>query len=143
MAWPPLDPNPSYSSTHICSRWPSDPTWNRRHRRRKQSAPSSPLLSILASLVSTSLTNASPTPPSFLCPSIGSKDSIPDWCHGKRSPPLPPVDDPPPPESGRTLRRLPDKFEEGEDGIWRRASYTLYGVTSPNNSCNDPVRTWG
>jgi hypothetical protein len=37
---------------------------------------------------------------------------------------------------------VPDRFVEGKDGIWRRVdSYTLYGVTAPNPSCNDEVCT--
>jgi hypothetical protein len=139
MAWP-----PSLSSdTSSCStlHWRSDPLWHRRHRRRKSSllGPSSALLSILASLVPASA-DASPAPPPFLCPSIGSDDTVPPWCSNERPGPSGTVDNNPQ-ESGRTrLRPLPDKYEQGGDGIWRRVgSYTLYGVTGPNPDCHDAV----
>jgi len=68
--------------------------------------PSSTLLSILA-IIASSTANAAP--PTFLCPSLNYKSS---------------------PTIPSTPRRIPSKFEQGEDGRWRRVdSYTLYGST--------------
>jgi hypothetical protein len=113
-----------------------------RHRRRRSKkstsrlAPSSTLLSLLATLASTSTADASPTPPTFLCPSLGS-DVSPDVCNYKRA--ASPVDN-----ENTLLKRswLPDKYVEGSDGVWRKVeSYTLYGATVASN-CNAGVRSF-
>lgn len=79
---------------------------------RRPWPPSSSLLSLLASIASSLPSTAStPTPsipPSFLCPSLS---QLPH----------------PQPFS---LRALPDRFEQGDDGFWRKDDvYTLYGST--------------
>jgi len=127
-----------FTSPHIVALRHSD-----RHRRRRSKkstsrlAPSSTLLSLLATLASTSTADASPTPPTFLCPSLES-DFSPDVCSYKRA--ASPVDNENDDDTLSKRSWLPDKYVEGADGVWRKAeSYTLYGATVASN-CNAGVR---
>ena len=85
-------------------------------------APSTGLLSLLAAVASANGAHGSPTPPSFLCPGLGSDEcatssTAPITLHRKRSS-----------SSKRKVdRKIPDKYEEGEDGVWRKVDYSLHG----------------
>ncbi|KAF8665330.1 hypothetical protein AX16_000349 [Volvariella volvacea WC 439] len=130
-----------YSSSLQHQDYPARPPRRRRPRHRvrdRYSAPSSALLSLLATIAASSAgVNASPTPPSFLCPSL--EDSEPIDIVERRAdvsvapPPVPP---------SRPFKRnlvvprfspglpVPDRYERGDDGRWRRVDvYTLYGST--------------
>ena len=140
MAWPFSSERNCdfFTSPHIVAPRHSD----RHHRRRSKKstsrlAPSSTLLSLLATLASTSTADASPTPPTFLCPSLES-DLSSDVCNYKRAAsPVGNEND----DDTLSKRRLPDKYVEGSDGVWRKVeSYTLYGATVVSN-CNAGVRS--
>jgi hypothetical protein len=110
---------------------PSNRPRGRPHHTPKSFfAPSSGLLSILATIASSSGVDGSPAPPAFLCPSIDVDDQ--DVLKSKPSRRQVAPQDPTPLPRASTSRRstrIPDKFVQGDDGIWRRASYTLYGST--------------
>src|SRR6266511_3843791 len=156
MAWPTLSFRPdsgSYRHPSCSTHRPSQST--RRHRNRPKktpsssstSVPSAKLLFLLSTIASASTANASPAPPAFLCPLFGSK-SARDPCFSKRAEDPSPnsASDEPDHDQDQTqtdtkLRWVPDKYEEGADGIWRRVeSYTLYGATVPSN-CDGEVRS--
>jgi hypothetical protein len=117
---------------------PEDQPYKRRRRRKglaaptRSLAPSATLLSLLSAIASSSVAEGSPAPPSFLCPSI-QRAAPPTRRRVKRdnesstSTSVPSV-------PRAVVRNIADKYERGEDGLWRRVdSYTLYGVC--------PVRT--
>lgn len=112
---------------------PTESTRHRSHPRpRSQAAPSLSILSLLATLASSSTVHGSPTPPSFLCPSLESGD-IAECNVAKRAPTQ--VSRPPhtfDPRHTHAPRNVPDRFSKQADGAWRRVgSYTLYGSTMP------------
>ena len=123
------------AGTHYCRTHPpispSNRPQGRPHRTPKSFfPPSSGLLSILATIVSSSGVDGSPAPPTFLCPSIDVDDE--DVLKSKPSRRQAAPQDPTPVPSTSTSRpstRIPDKFVPGDDGVWRRAAYTLYGST--------------
>lgn len=83
---------------------------HRPRRRFKPPSPSNSLLSILASIVATSQPVSS-SPLAFLCPS-------------RSTPPL----------------GLPDKYQQGDDGLWRKVDeYSLYGSTVCAVSISPPI----
>ncbi|TEB38624.1 hypothetical protein FA13DRAFT_1724547 [Coprinellus micaceus] len=110
-----------------------------RRRRRKAAsaattaarslAPSSTLLSLLSIVVASSVAEGSPAPPAFLCPSIEPRATpTPVRRRHKRSTSTASSEV----KSSvprAVVRNIADKYEQGEDGVWRRVeSYTLYGV---------------
>lgn len=126
---------------------PSKMPAERRQRRRPPSSPSSLLLSLLAALDAEARpATPSPTPPPtplpFLCPSLSpcTSDPIryPPSAYSPLSPHTwpyyhsssPPSDVPSNPPSPTITKILPDRYEKGTDGLWRKAAaYTLYGST--------------
>ncbi|KIY73541.1 hypothetical protein CYLTODRAFT_485390 [Cylindrobasidium torrendii FP15055 ss-10] len=113
----------------------SAPYGRRRQRPPKSATPSSALLSLLATVAATvPVVDGSPAPLLFLYPGY------------------PPLDDPPPNDvkprqeptqsmtrrtSASTSVAIPVKFEQSDDGKWRKArTYTLYGSTVCNH-CDD------
>ncbi|TFK41884.1 hypothetical protein BDQ12DRAFT_344312 [Crucibulum laeve] len=123
---------------------------NRPRRKRciavppnpRKRGPSAGLLSLLATIAASSSTvDGSPTPPPFLCPSLDTVN-VPIL---QVDQPVIPVH-PRIPRSAnpsiplRNIRRgVPDKFEQGDDGVWRKATaYTLYGSTVCP-SCREPT----
>lgn len=94
------------------------------------SCPSFTLLSILGTIAaSCSNVNASPAPPTFLCPSFDPNHSsfavIDTGAEGALSLPT---------KRTGTLagvpRSLPDQYKPDSDGVWRKVErYTLYGST--------------
>jgi len=111
------------------------------HRRRKvhssttcYSRPSSALLSILGTIAaSSSNVNASPAPPPFLCPSFHT-DHPPiapfDPRHSRIPEKVSSYSPDPTDKLPAIARSIPDKYERGDDGKWRRVNeYTLYGST--------------
>lgn len=125
----------------------SQDSFQRRPRRRRRSptraatlAPSSAILSLLATIASSNLASASPTPPSFLCPSLLPSDTQDQPTHRHHSFP-PPTSRPSSTSWRKSPRYVPDKFVSGTDGVWRRVpSYTLYGATMPSSSSCSIVR---
>lgn len=123
-----------------------------RRRRRKAAsaattaarslAPSSTLLSLLSVVVASSVAEGSPAPPAFLCPSIEPRATpTPVRRRHKRSTST---------ASSElkssvpraVVRNIADKYEQGEDGIWRRVeSYTLYGVCPVRGPYSLPFQT--
>ncbi|KAJ3778270.1 hypothetical protein FB446DRAFT_714290 [Lentinula raphanica] len=93
-----------------------------RTRRNPYSPPSSGLLSLLATVVSTSPVNASPVVLPFLCPGIERESS-----HSRREEPTSQTTDPWPAKGKGRRRRLPDRYVRGSDGLWRKADWSLYG----------------
>lgn len=143
MAWPLSSPSDSFTSPHKVAH-PDRPRSSKKSSLASKPVPSPTLLSLLAILASTLPTDASPTPPTFLCPSLGSGIS-PNIRNSKRA--ASPIkdsqhdDDDPLPEP---IKRswVPDKYVKGSDGVWRKAeSYTLYGATVASN-CNGRVRSF-
>ncbi|KAF8167407.1 hypothetical protein B0H34DRAFT_15923 [Crassisporium funariophilum] len=132
----------AYFAAHSSSKPPRTPR-HRRHRTSKSSvAPSSALLSLLATIASSSTVNGSPAPPSFLCPSIEGKPVAVTHVR-KRAPSSHTItytsDDP---ASLVVARHVPDRYARNEDGVWRRVgSYTLYGSTVPctGQNCRQPT----
>ncbi|KAF8971664.1 hypothetical protein BDZ97DRAFT_2024475 [Flammula alnicola] len=139
----------SSKSTLYNSQNSAEPSYRPQHRRYRPSkplrstvAPSSGLLSLLASIASASTVYGSPAPPPFLCPSLDS-GSVPDSTVIKRAstsqtPPLPVPD----PTNFLVARHVPTRYSEESDGIWRRVgSYTLYGSTMPacTSGCAQPT----
>ncbi|TFK26787.1 hypothetical protein FA15DRAFT_702538 [Coprinopsis marcescibilis] len=110
-------------------------------------APSSTLLSLLAAVVSSSVAEGSPAPPTFLCPSI---EPTPTPTQRKRRREPTPTSSTLPAVSSvlktrtrtpqsRALYRsdLPHKYEQGEDGVWRKTDYLLYGYCTNCGSLLD------
>ncbi|KAG6849975.1 hypothetical protein H0H93_002977 [Arthromyces matolae] len=104
---------------------------SRRKRKSPPFFPSSTVLALLATISSSiPSVDASPAPPSFLCPSLSVPKPTPTRNHqSRRTPPQvllvkkSVVTTGPP-------RHVPDKFEQGDNGRWRRVeTYTLYGST--------------
>lgn len=148
MAWPTLSFRPESRYPPSSAHRPSQSTRHHRHRFKKTpsssstSVPSAKLLFLLSTIASASTANASPAPPSFLCPFFGS-NPVRGPCYSRRAEVPPPnnlSDDQSQTQTDAKLRWVPDKYEEGSDGIWRRVeSYTLYGATVPPN-CDGEVR---
>jgi hypothetical protein len=92
-------------------------------------APSSGLLSLLATIAASSATaDGSPIPPSFLCPSVDYETST--ITSNSPQDNLPPDAIQLPPTSTNRRRNIPDQYQPGPDGRWRRVeTYTLYGST--------------
>uniref|UniRef100_A0A8H7Y6P3 Uncharacterized protein n=1 Tax=Psilocybe cubensis TaxID=181762 RepID=A0A8H7Y6P3_PSICU len=122
-----------------------------RHRRNPSPkspsslfAPSSGLLVLLASVASASTVSGSPAPPSFLCPSIDSEDTV-DAPRERRALPSSSVTVTPTPSAAYNIllpRHVPDQYRQGPDGIWRRlGTYTLYGstVSACDGICRQPT----
>jgi hypothetical protein len=124
-------------ATDIHGRWyyyPREPHSTRRPRHRAPSfptCPSSALLSIIGTIAaSCSNVNASPAPPPFLCPSFDPQHTpiatVGTHIPGKVVSHSPNQTD----RFAGIARRLPDRFDRGDDGRWRRVDkYTLYGST--------------
>jgi hypothetical protein len=131
--------------TDIHGRWyrsrPRESHSARRPRRRPPSfptCPSSALLSILGTIAAaSSKVNASPAPPSFLCPSFD-EDNTPIAATNTRHSRSP--GEVVSYSSDRTDKlagvarsipgSIPDRFNQGDDGTWRKVDkYTLYGST--------------
>ncbi|KAG5717570.1 hypothetical protein E4T56_gene4450 [Termitomyces sp. T112] len=115
-------PGCSASSTR-----PSSTSAFRRKRKTSFPTPSSTVLALLATIsASFASAEASPAPPSFLCPSFRPEPTrtLNTRTRGARPPvkrSLVPRDNP---------RILPDKFVQDDNGRWRRVdTYTLYGST--------------
>lgn len=122
----------------------------RRPKRSSQRihAPSPTLLSVLATIAASShVTDASPAPLPFLCPSLSWPTPSPQPARRRQidnnnDPFLSslPTPSPSPTKVARAGRPLPLKFAEGTDGVWRfDAQYALYGSTLCPNSCQDPT----
>jgi hypothetical protein len=136
-------PGPSNYSNNSSSHRPS----HRRHRRRRPKtrtipiAPSSALLSLLATIASSSSVHASPTPPFFLCPSLESlniREDLPEPEEPSNSQSASP--NPSSSPSAREARYVPIKYVQNDDGLWRKVdSYTLYGSTVAAG-CTSTVR---
>lgn len=141
MAWPIAGPSSAQDGSPATQRLQDPQQRNKpRHRQTKkrpprQSSPSSGLLTILASIAASSVTaGCSPTPPAFLCPFLS---TIQDNGHDRRdnvldedisSDLLP--NSPTPTKHRREKRRVPVRYEKGDDGRWRRMdTFTLYGST--------------
>lgn len=128
----------AYSSTNI-----HRPALRRRRSQKYSSiAPSASILSFLATIASSDTTHASPTPPTFLCPSIQDIDHhIPLPQPQRRDTPIKNSIDASSSDStnsARVIRRVPERYERGDDGVWRKVpTYTLYGYTM---GCIDGVR---
>lgn len=123
------------------------PPRSRHHKPRPMTAhqrlaPSSAILTLLATIAASSFgVDASPAPLSFLCPSIDFiskrhasrpvRRSVSPKKPTLHIPPLPkPKPKPPVKRNWLVSRSVPDKYEEGPDGRWRRVdSPTLYGLT--------------
>ncbi|KAF5332512.1 hypothetical protein D9611_005110 [Ephemerocybe angulata] len=130
----------SSTSTPHRRRHRQDSSSKPRRRRRKVAvtaahslAPSSTLLSLLSLVVSASVAEGSPAPPAFLCPSIAASPTR-SKRRSKRTVSTTAATTTPTAQAKTTVpraivRNIADKYEKGEDGIWRRVeSYTLYGV---------------
>lgn len=106
----------------------------RRHSPAAIACPSSSVLSIIATIAASSQTVdgsplPSPTPPpSFLCPSIDHfntcvRDTTPTTSYSSSSTSSPTA-------TAKFTQQVADKYVEGLDGRWRKASaWTLYGST--------------
>lgn len=140
-------PSPVASTDGASSSSPHPPRHRTDHkprrRRRKPAsaatsaarslAPSPTLLSLLSLVAASSVAEGSPAPPTFLCPSLeptatptpvrkrhkSSATSTPT--HTKSVVPA--------------VRSIAEKYEQGEDGYWRRVEYTLYGVCTVRRGC--------
>ncbi|KAG6845378.1 hypothetical protein H0H87_010487 [Tephrocybe sp. NHM501043] len=106
-------------------------TISRRRRKVSSPTPSSAVLTLLSTIsASVTFVNASPTPPSFLCPTFLAEatPTLDIHTRGKISPGRRRVQ-----LAKKSLdhsRHVPDKFEMGDNGRWRRVdTYTLYGST--------------
>ncbi|KAF8346998.1 hypothetical protein F5887DRAFT_71558 [Amanita rubescens] len=122
----------------------------RRERRRPPSSPSSLILSLLAALdadarPATPSPTPLPTPLPFLCPSFSPcpSDYLRHPSSAYSSPsahswPLYRSSDAPSALPSPTISKiLPDRYEQGSDGLWRKvALYTLYGSTVCGSSTN-------
>ncbi|KAL1757338.1 hypothetical protein FB107DRAFT_260043 [Schizophyllum commune] len=122
----------------------SSPTASRRERRRTRRppsantpsrlpAPSTGLLSLLAAVASANGAHGSPTPPSFLCPGLGT-----DECATSSTAPITPHRKRSSSSKRKVDRKIPDKYEEGEDGVWRKVDYSLHG----GGSCTSATSTY-
>ncbi|TRM66121.1 hypothetical protein BD626DRAFT_486789 [Schizophyllum amplum] len=126
----PSSPRPSSSTTA--------PGRTRGRRRAPTSstsrlpAPSSGLLSLLAVIATSSSAHASPTPPVFLCPGLET-----DECTGAQT--APPLARRSSQSRTKRDRTIPDKYEEGEDGVWRKVDYSLHGGPSCTTSTESYV----
>ena len=126
----------SSKTTHCPLHHIREPSSHPRRRTRRPSkpplsivAPSSGLLSLLASIVSATTVNGSSVPPDFLCPSLRSEDIIEPVARRRAVPTDPRVKAK---SSSANLqpRHVPDRYNKDTDGVWRRVgSYTLYGST--------------
>jgi len=93
-------------------------------------APSSGLLSLLASIVSATTVNGSPAPPDFLCPSIRSENTIEPVVRRRTAATEPRSKADSFAANFREAHHVPVRYDKGPDGLWRRVgSYTLYGST--------------
>lgn len=135
-------PGPS-TSTAAATR----PPRRRRHQRSRPLAPSSTLLSFLATVAGASVADGSPAPPAFLCPSL---ESTEHHTKARRAPAPPSTSSAPTPTTRSTLAtttrqysrgvysNIAYKFAKGEDGIWRKEdAYDLYGVCAGCDSVLD------
>ncbi|KAJ4485723.1 hypothetical protein J3R30DRAFT_1397546 [Lentinula aciculospora] len=101
----------------------------RRQRRRTRrppyhSSPSSGLLSLLATVVSSTLVNAGPVVLPFLCPGVEDK-----FLYPKREESFSGTDNAKSARAKGRKRRLPDRYVRGSDGLWRKTDWNLYGST--------------
>lgn len=128
----------SYTANHNSFTAQEYPTRPRRRRSRAspptahRALPSSALLSLLATIAASSVgVEGYPTPPSFLCPSLNLEATSIDYVVPRAEPPPDPVRFFPSPTDQQFRRHVPDKYEKGEDGRWRRVTdeYSLYGST--------------
>ncbi|KAF5366941.1 hypothetical protein D9757_010835 [Collybiopsis confluens] len=115
---------PSSSSTA-----PSPPSPHRRRRRQPPPYPSSGLLALLAAVASShsSQANASPISLDFLCPGLdGDGPCQQDEPHYHR-PPESAEPDPAQAKPRNKRARLPDRYVQDTDGIWKKSGWNLYG----------------
>lgn len=120
---------------------PQDQPYKRRRRRKalpaptRSLAPSATLLSLLSAIASSSVAEGSPAPPPFLCPSI-QPSVAPTRRRVKRDAKSSTSTSVPSAPRAAVVRNIADKYEQGEDGLWRRVeSYTLYGVCPVRPCC--------
>ena len=126
----------SSKTTHCPLHHNREPSNHPRRRTRRPSkpplsivAPSSGLLSLLASIVSATTVNGSSVPPDFLCPSIRSEEII-EPIIKRRTLPTDLRVKAKSFSANLQPRNVPDRYDKGTDGIWRKVgSYTLYGST--------------
>ncbi|KAF9024117.1 hypothetical protein BDZ89DRAFT_1069367 [Hymenopellis radicata] len=114
---------------------PSSRPFGRRSRRSprplsRSPSPSASLLSLLASVAATVPTvDGSPAPLHFLCPRYSAATEFVEQAAVADAPPY----EFPPETSTSTVftrRRVPPKYEQKDDGLWRKVeTYTLYGST--------------
>jgi hypothetical protein len=132
------------AKSNIRPRRPNKHTYTSDSSRSSRStAPSAGLLTLLASIAGFQPADASPVlpeqhiPPSFLCPFVDQEDidvAFADTARVHIN-----IAERGPPHSRRASNiinsnvkrhNVPDKYEQGADGRWRKASkYTLYGST--------------
>jgi hypothetical protein len=86
----------------------------RRRPFRTSAYPSSGLLSLLATIVSTSSAEARPITLDFLCPGVDT-DCLKAGFQRRSQPKL------------KKRARVPDRYAPGTDGLWRKTGWTLYG----------------
>ncbi|KIM47545.1 hypothetical protein M413DRAFT_22191 [Hebeloma cylindrosporum] len=129
---------PGSSKTIHCSpqQIPEPSNHPRRRTRRPAKpplaivAPSSGLLSLLASIVSATTVNGGSVPPDFLCPSIRSEDVVEPVARRRTVPTDPRFKAKSFSANLPPSRHVPDRYDRDTDGVWRRVgSYTLYGST--------------
>lgn len=114
---------------------PHPPGESPHHTRRRhpyfQTYPSSALLSILGTIAaSSSNVNASPAPPQFLCPSFNPNQTPIASIDPRDLPILARVVSDQSDTLPGVTRSIPDRYDRGSDGMWRRVDkYTLYGST--------------
>ncbi|KAJ3988461.1 hypothetical protein F5890DRAFT_468883 [Lentinula detonsa] len=112
-------------SERSSSTFPNCRKRRRRGRTRRTpcySSPSSSLLSLLATVVSTSSVNASPVVLPFLCPGLENESS-----YTKREGLDDQTTDAKSARAKGRKRRLPDRYVRGSDGLWRKTDWSLYG----------------
>ncbi len=133
------EPSTSSAATNYSSQRPHH---RRRQRRRPSrqsgssiSSPSSGLLSLLATVVSSSLAaKASPVSLSFLCPGVEDESYYSEHEElARRHCSRPSVNNEATTsflakKKSRRLR-LPDRYVQGEDGLWMKTNWNLYGST--------------
>ncbi|KAE9409133.1 hypothetical protein BT96DRAFT_913318 [Gymnopus androsaceus JB14] len=105
-----------------------EPKRRRKRASRFSAAPSTGLLSLLATVANTSAVGASPVSLSFLCPGVDEEEIACFNDDIQQSAAVKP----------KSKRRLPDRYELGTDGLWRKASWNLYG-SSMCADCQDDL----
>ncbi|KAG6873847.1 hypothetical protein C0995_010459 [Termitomyces sp. Mi166 len=135
---------PIFADRPGCSASSTRSSYTSASRRKRKSSPPTPSSAVLALLatISDSLPSAeaSPAPLSFLCPSFIPQPTPTLNARTRTITPPPVLKRSLNPRS--PLRSVPDKFEKGDNGRWRRVdTYTLYGSTVCLSCEEDAVTT--